>query len=62
MLYQVHSLTTEKLKELYMKESKKLIEGIDRLVSYNELNAIKRELAYIDAELSQRRFEGISKY
>ena len=60
MLYEVHSLSTEKLNQLYIEESQKLCAAIDQRLPYNILQAIKRDLTVIDAELTQRGYSTFS--
>ena len=60
MLYEVHSLSTEKLNQLYIEESQKLYAAIDQRLPYNILQAIKRDLTVIDAELTQRGYSTFS--
>lgn len=54
MLYEVHSLPTERLEHLYIKESQKLIVCLEQGLSYNILQAVRRDLDFIAAELTYR--------
>ena len=54
MIYEVNRLSDEQLQHLYIKESSKLLAGINLKISYNNLQSLRLNVVQIDRELRKR--------
>jgi len=55
MIYEVNRLSDEELKHLLVKESSKLLAGINLRISYNSIQSLRLTVVQLDNELRRRR-------
>lgn len=55
MLYYLPQLSNEELDDLFLGETKRFVEGLEKQISHNELTKIRNTIKQIMAELEKRK-------
>jgi hypothetical protein len=55
MIYEVNLLSNEQLQHLYIKESSRLLTGIDLKINHNSIQSLRLNLLQLDKEIHRRK-------